>query len=66
MTWTNEPNNHNDEPKKSDLLPTGDKAKEIIELLAAMYRTAHNPEDVADNDHADNGQQANEDGRSPE
>ncbi len=66
MTWDSEGKNHNGEPKKSGLLPAVDKAKEIIEILAAMYRTAHNPEDVADNDHADNGQQAHEDGRSPE
>ncbi len=66
MSWADEGKNHNGERKKPQLLPTGDNAKEIIELLAAMYRTAHDPEDVADNDHADNGQQANEDGRSPE
>lgn len=55
MTWADERKNHNDEPKKSELLPTGDSAKEIIEVLAAMYRTAHNPEDAADNDHANDG-----------
>ena len=66
MTWANEGNNDNDEPKKSELLPTGNKARETIELLAAMYRAMHNAEDVADNDQPDNGQQANEDGQSPE
>ena len=66
MTWANEGNNDNDEPKKSELLPTGDKARELLKVLAARYRAMHNPEDVADNDHADNGQQANEDRRSPE
>lgn len=66
MSWADEGKSDNGEPKKPGLLPAGDKAREIIELLAAMYRVMHNAEDVADNDHADNGQQANEDGRSPE
>jgi len=53
MTWVNEPNNHNDGPKKSDLLPTGDKAKEIVEVLVEMYLmylVMHNPEDIANDD----------------
>ncbi len=50
MTWTNEPNNHNDEPKKSDLLPTGDKAKEIVEVLAAIYRAMHSAEGATNDD----------------
>ncbi len=49
MSWADEGKNHNCERKKPELLPTGDNAKEVIELLAAMYRTAHDPEDIADN-----------------
>ena len=66
MTWADDPKNRNDEPKKSELLPSGDSAKEITDLLAEMYRTAHNSQDVADDDRAANGQQPNEDGRLPE
>jgi len=47
MTWADEGKYQNGEPKKPELLPTGDEAKEIIEVLAAMYRATHNPEDVA-------------------
>ena len=50
MSCADEEKSHNEEPKKSDLLPTGDKAKEIIEVLAAMYLVMHNPEDVANDD----------------
>ena len=50
MTWANEGNNDNDEPNKSELLPTGDKARELIEVLAAMYRATHNPEDMPNDD----------------
>ena len=57
MTCTNEPNNHNGESKKSELLPTGDKAKEIIVVLAEMYRAKHNPEDPTNAD--DKGEHAN-------
>jgi len=45
MTWANEEKGDNGQPKKSELLPTGDKAKEIVEVLAAMYRAMQNPED---------------------
>ena len=50
MTWVNEPNNHNDEPKKSELLPKRREAKEIVAVLAAMYRATHNPEDMPNDD----------------
>ena len=50
MTWSNEEKGHNGEPKKPDLLPTGDKAKEIIEVLVAMYRATHNPEDATNDE----------------
>ena len=66
MSWAGEGKNHNGERKKPQLLPAGDSAKEITDLLAEMYRTAHNSQDVADNDRAANGQQPNEDGRLPE
>jgi len=50
MTWANEEKGDNGQPKKSELLPTGDKAKEIIEVLAAMYRAMQNPEDATNDD----------------
>ncbi len=50
MTWGNEEKSDNGQPKKSELLPTGDKAKEIVELLAAMYRAMQNPEDATNDD----------------
>ena len=50
MTWGNEGKSDNGQPKKSELLPTGDKAKEIVELLAAMYRAMQNPEDATNDD----------------
>jgi len=50
MTWADEAKNHNDEPKKSRLLPTGDQTTEIVELLVAMYRAVHNPDDVTHDD----------------
>jgi len=37
MTRANEGKSHSDEPKKPQLLPKGDKAEEIIEVLAAMW-----------------------------
>ncbi len=46
MTWADEEKSHNGEPKKPELLPTGGKAKELREVLAAMYRAMHNPEDA--------------------
>ena len=48
MTWANEEKGDNGQPKKSELLPTGDKAKEIVEILAEMCRAMHNPEDTTD------------------
>ena len=46
MTWANEREGHDGEPKKRELLPKGDKANEIVEVLVAMFR-AHNSEDAA-------------------
>ena len=45
MSWANEGKSDNGELKKPGLLPAGDKAADIIELLAAMYRAMQNPED---------------------
>ncbi len=53
MTWANEEKDDNGQPKKSELLPTGDKAKEIVEVLAAMYRAAYKPEQAVDDDTRD-------------
>ncbi len=50
MTWSNEEKSHNGEPKKSELLPSVDKAKEIVEVLVEMYLVMHNPEDIANDD----------------
>jgi hypothetical protein len=44
MAWANERKNHNGESKKSELLPNGERAKAIIEVLAAMFRDMSNPE----------------------
>lgn len=46
MTCANEEKSQNGEPKKPELLPAGDKAKEIIEVLAAMYRATPNAKDA--------------------
>jgi hypothetical protein len=53
MTCANEGKNHNGEPKKPELLPTGDKATEVVEVLVEMYRAIHNAEDVANGDDRD-------------
>jgi hypothetical protein len=58
MTWANECESHDGEPKKRELLPTGDKASEIVEVLVAMYRAIHNPEDTANDD--DSSERANQ------
>jgi hypothetical protein len=50
MTRANEEKSDNGKPKKSELLPQGDKAREIVEVLAMMYRTIHNPEAEANDD----------------
>ena len=50
MTWSNEEKSHNGEPKKPELLSPVDKAKEIVEVLAAMYRAMQNPEDATNDD----------------
>jgi hypothetical protein len=58
MTWGNEGKSDNEQPKKSELLPTGDKAKEIVEVLTAMYRAIQNPEDATNDE--DRGGHANQ------
>ena len=50
MTCADEGKNHNGKPKKSELLPTGDGAKELVEVLVAIYRAMHNAEDAANDD----------------
>lgn len=50
MACTNEEESYDGEAKKRELLPTGDKAKEIVEVLAEMYQATHNPEDTAHDD----------------
>jgi hypothetical protein len=50
MTCANEGKNHGDEPKKPELLPTGEKAKELVEVLVAMYRAIPNAKDAANDD----------------
>jgi len=58
MTWANEGKNHNGKPKKPELLPMGEKAQEIIEMLAAMYQATHKPQDATnDDDRAENANQ---------
>ena len=49
MDSANERKNHNGE-SKSELLPTGEKAKVIIEVLATMFRDTRNPEDPTTDD----------------
>lgn len=54
MACADEEKNHNDEPKKSELLPQGDEAKQIVEVLAAMYlatRTEDRTDDDATHEH---------------
>ena len=50
MAWADEGKNHNGEPKKPELLPTGNKAKEIVEVLVAMYLVMHNHGDATNDD----------------
>jgi len=50
MTQANEQKNHNGEAKKPELLPTGDKAKGIVEVLLAIYLAMERPEDIANDD----------------
>ena len=47
MKRANEPENCDGKRNKSELLPTGREAKEIVEVLAEMYLATHNSEDVA-------------------
>jgi hypothetical protein len=54
MKWANEEKGDNGEPKKSELLPTGEEAKEIVEVLVAMYQSMHNPEAAANDDRTEN------------
>ena len=53
MTWANEGKNHNGEPKKPELLPTEDEAKEVLEVLVEMYRAIHNAGDAVNDDDKD-------------
>ena len=50
MTEANERDNYRGKPKKSELLPIGAKAREVLEVLAAMYRAIENPEDIGNDD----------------
>ncbi len=50
MTWADEEKSHNGEQKKPGLLPAGDKAREIVELLVAMYHATHNAECATNDD----------------
>ena len=50
MCRANEESNQKCKPEKSELLPTGEKAKELIEVLAAIFRAMHNPEAAANDD----------------
>ena len=50
MTWADEGESHNGEPKKPELLPSVDKAIEIVEVLVEMYLVMHNPGDIANDD----------------
>jgi len=50
MTWSNEEKSQNGESKKPELLPTGERVKEIIEVLTAMYRAIQNPEDATNDE----------------
>jgi hypothetical protein len=53
MTCEDEGKSNNGQWKKSELLPRGDKAKEIVEVLAEMYRVIYNPEDVRNDDRSE-------------
>jgi len=53
MTRIDEDNSDNGRTKKPCMLPTGEQAKLIVELLAAMYLAVHNSEDTADDEAKD-------------
>lgn len=50
MTRESEGKHHGGEPKKPDLLATGEKAKEIVEVLAEMYRAVHGQTEAGNKD----------------
>ena len=50
MSRIDEENGDNGRTKKPCMLPTGEQAKEITEVLAAMYQAARKPEDTVDDD----------------
>jgi len=50
MVRANEQESYNGEPKKPELLPKGDNAKEIVEVLVEMYQAIHNPKDTVNHD----------------
>ena len=54
MTCADEGKSDKDKRRKSELLPRGDEAKEIVDVLAAMYRSMHNPEAAANDDRNEN------------
>jgi len=53
MTTPDEGNSDNGKWKKPGLLPTGEQAKDIVELLAAIYLAVYKPEDTADDEAKD-------------
>lgn len=53
MTRIDEENSDNGRTKKPCMLPTGEQAKDIVELLAAMYLAVYKPEDTADDEAKD-------------
>jgi len=63
MPWDNEGKNHSGETKKSELLPTGEKSKAIVEVLAAMFRDTNNLDDPADDDVGEKDACPDEDGK---
>jgi hypothetical protein len=50
MITPDEGNSDNGKAKKPDLLPTGEQAKEIIEVLAAIYLAVYKSEDTVDDE----------------
>ncbi len=50
MSRADEQEDHSKETENAGLLPTGKEAKELIEVLAALYRAVHNPEGAEDDD----------------
>ena len=50
MSRADEQEDHSKETEKPGLLPAGEEAKELIEILAALYRAVHNPKGTEDGD----------------